>query len=130
MRTLFHHRPRFRISHVRNETRARDSAAAFLRARTRRLPHNFLIAYRRTSPMCPDPSFSVVRRHCRGILVGSISLHLYALFMLGAMFQLTTGAGICGRNTVSVELVTIVRRFLYRKFRFIIHTLNGKRRFV
>jgi len=53
----------------------------------------FIYVLRNTSPMVLEPSFSVVRRHWRGILVGSISLHLYGLFMLGAMFQLTTGAG-------------------------------------
>ena len=51
-----------------------------------------------------EPSFSVVRRHCRGMLLGSISLHLYGLFMLGAMFQLTTGAGICERNKTIVNV--------------------------
>ena len=58
-----------------------------------------------------EPSFSVVRRHCRGMLVGSISLHLYGLFMLGAMFQLTTGAGICERDKTIVNVCYNTRTF-------------------
>lgn len=44
------------------------------------------------------------------MLLGSISLHLYGLFMLGAMFQLTTGAGICGQRGAR-QWLSLARKF-------------------